>query len=334
MEKFYAIFHARNMEFLRDRGTLIWNLLFPVLLVFGFAFAFGGGNDTVFTVGYYGGSIEEAEQSSEFFSLDHIDFVEYAELGEGIERVRFHQIDMMLNLRTGEYYVNEDATNGYLTERLFLGASPSGFEKQAVSGEPIRYVDWIVPGIIGMNMMFSGVFGVGFVLVRYRKNGVLKRLKATPVGAFRFVSAQVASRFVIVVITSIFVFTATNLFLGFMMRGSYLLLLLITMASVFCMISLGLIFATRIKSEELASGLMNIITLPMLLLSGVFFSLEGTPEILQTVSRVFPLTHFVEGARSIMLDGAGIAELLPNFLILGGFTIVFLVVASALFRWE
>ncbi len=334
MEKFLAIFHARNMEFIRDRGTLVWNLLFPVLLVFGFAFAFGGGSDTVFTVGYYGGTLEQAEAQAEFFTLDHIEFVQYDQLSRGIERVRYHQVDMLVDLSAGEYFVNESATNGYLVERLLQGSAGELFAKEAVTGRPIRYVDFIVPGIIGMNMMFSGVFGVGFVLVRYRKNGVLKRLKATPVGAFQFVSAQVASRFMIVVITSVVVFAATNFFLNFLMLGSYLLLLLLTMIAVFCMISLGLIFATRIKSEELASGLMNIITLPMLLLSGVFFSLEGTPRILQQVSRAFPLTHFVEGARSIMLEGAGVVDLLPNFAILGGFTILFLFAASLLFRWE
>jgi len=334
MEKFLAIFHARNMEFIRDRGTLVWNLLFPVLLVFGFAFAFGGGSDTVFTVGYYGGTLEQAGAQAEFFTLDHIEFVQYDQLSRGIERVRYHQIDMLVDLSAGEYFVNDSATNGYLVERLLQGSAGELFAKEAVTGRPIRYVDFIVPGIIGMNMMFSGVFGVGFVLVRYRKNGVLKRLKATPVGAFQFVSAQVASRFMIVVITSVVVFAATNFFLNFLMLGSYLLLLLLTMIAVFCMISLGLIFATRIKSEELASGLMNIITLPMLLLSGVFFSLEGTPRILQQVSRAFPLTHFVEGARSIMLDGAGVVDLLPNFAILGGFTILFLFAASLLFRWE
>jgi ABC-type multidrug transport system permease subunit len=334
MERFYAIFHARNMEFIRDRGSFIWNLIFPVVLVFGLAFAFGGGGESVFTVGYSGADLEAAEESYEFFALEHVEFVPYEDLSEGISRVRYHQIDMMIDLTEREYYVNESANTGYLAERLLQGESPGRFTRQAVTGRPIRFVDWIVPGIIGMNMMFSGVFGVGFVLVRYRKNGVLKRLKATPIGAFQFVSAQVASRFVIVLITSIFVFTATNIFLNFMMLGSYLLLLLLTMLSVFCIISLGLIFASRIKSEELASGLINLVTLPMILLSGVFFSLEGAPEILNTISQALPLTYFVDGARSIMLEGAGVAELAPNFLILGGFTAVFLVVASLLFRWE
>jgi ABC-type multidrug transport system permease subunit len=106
------------------------------------------------------------------------------------------------------------------------------------------------------------------------------------------------------------------------------------MMAVLCMISFGLVFATRIKSEELASGLMNLVTLPMIVLSGVFFSLEGTPEIVQTVSSIFPLTHFIDGARSVMLDGATLIDITPNILILGAFTVGFLVLSSLLFRWE
>jgi ABC-2 type transport system permease protein len=330
MTRFRALFHARNMEFLRDRGTLIWNIAFPVLLIFGFAFAFGGDGENIFTVGYVG----ERPTELEFFELDHVEFVAYEDLDAAVSKVRFHQIDLLIDVAQDAYFVNESSTNGYIARQLLAAMHGARFEQRTVTGRPIRYVDWFVPGLIGMNMMFSGIFGVGFVLVRYRKNGVLKRLKATPVSAFEFVSAQVASRFVIVVITSVVVFTATNLALGFVMQGSYLLLLVLTMFAVFCMISLGLIFATRITSEELASGLMNIVTLPMILVSGVFFSLEGSPPVLRAISRAFPLTHFVDGARAIMLDGAGVVQVAPHLLVLAGFTVAFLVVASLLFRWE
>ena len=100
------------------------------------------------------------------------------------------------------------------------------------------------------------------------------------------------------------------------------------------MISIGLVFASRMRSEELAGGVLNIITFPMLALSGVFFSLEGSPPILRTISKAFPLTHFTEAARKIMLDGAGIAQIMPNLLVLGGLTILFLVLSSVLFKWE
>ena len=330
MKKFVSLLHARNMEFIRDRGTLIWNIAFPVLLVFGFAFAFSGGSQSLFTVGTLG----EVPEGFTVARGGAADLVAYDDLDEAVGKVRRHQLDMLIDFRAGEYYVNEGAPNGTIVEQLFLAGAGAEFAKQPVTGDPIRFVDWFVPGVIGMNMMFSGIFGVGFVIVRYRKNGFLKRLKATPVSSFEFVSSQVASRFIIVLLSSTLVFVATNLVLNFLMLGSYLTLLLVTMLGVMCMISFGLIFSSRIKSEELAGGLINVVTLPMLLLSGVFFSLEATPQVVQSISNVMPLKHFVDGARSIMLDGATIVDVLPNILVLGGFTVAFLIIASLLFRWE
>ena len=347
MRKFAAIFKARTMEFVRDRGTFFWNLLFPVVLVFGFAFAFSGQDETLFTVGIFG---EPPEQFA-FMEIEQIEFIRYgaeqAEPGSGtdltaeevVERVRRHQLDMVLDFESERYYVNRQSANGPVLRRLLESAPQAGagtvsLQEEAVSGEPIRYVDWVVPGIIGMNMMFSCLFGVGFVIVRYRKNGVLKRLKATPVSAFTFISAQAVSRLVIVVITSAAVYAGTNAFLSFMMNGSYLLLLLLTALAILCMIAVGLVFASRIKSEELAGGLLNLVTFPMIILSGVFFSLEGTPQVMQQVSRALPLTHFTEGARAIMIEGAGLAQVAPNLLFLVVLTGALLLLAAWLFRWE
>jgi len=338
------MFKARTMEFVRDRGSFVWNLLFPIALVFGFAFAFSGDGQATFKVGVVG----NPDPGLPFLSIRQIEFIEYdaPPVGPTIEevqdRVRRHQIDMVIDFDSREYYINDESANGEILRMLFTrqertpensGATRT-FTERAVTGRPIRYVDWLVPGVIGMNMMFSCLFGVGFVIVRYRKNGVLKRLKATPVSALSFVSAQAASRLVIVIITSIVVYTGTNLFLHFMMNGSYVHLLLLTTITILCMIAIGLVFASRLRSEELTSGLMNIITLPMLIFSGLFFSLEGAPEIVRRASRVFPLTHFVEGARAIMLEGAGFAEILPHVLYLAGLTVVMLLTSAALFQWE
>ncbi|HUX20066.1 MAG TPA: ABC transporter permease [Spirochaetia bacterium] len=350
MRKFRAMFKARSMEFFRDRGTLLWNILLPVLLVFGFAFAFGGNAQTLFKVGVIG----TPDPSLPFMQIKQIQFIPYSTNAAGdtqqavLEKLKQHKIDMVLDFNDNTYYINRDSSQGPVLKRLLfagatgtaVGAPRSGtqsqplFREQQVSGAPIRYVDWVVPGIIGMNMMFSSLFGVGFVIVRYRKNGVLKRLKATPVSAVNFVTAQALSRLSIVVVTSAIVYVGTDLFLHFMMKGSYLNLLLLTALATFCMITLGLVFAARLKSEELANGLMNLITLPMVIFSGVFFSLEGSPKILQKIAEIFPLTHFVNGARDIMLNGATFVQILPQYLILAGFSALFLVTASLLFRWE
>ncbi len=331
MKKFTAIVYARTMEFLRDKGTFYWNLLFPIVLVVGFSFAFNGNNDTIFKIGVIGESTlgEEA-----FLNLPSIEQISYdSDKQLPLEKIRRHQIDMLIDFNDGTYYLNNESNSSGLL-RIVGEKDLAGFQEKELSGSPIRYVDWLVPGVIGMNMLFSCMFGVGFVIVRYRKNGVLKRMKATPVSPIVFISAQMVSRFIIVILTSILVFTGTNLFLHFMVHGSYLLLVLVTSLSIVCMISFGLIFAARLKSEELTSGLMNLVTFPMIIFSGVFFSLEGTPRLMQQASKFFPLTHFIEASRAIMIDGAGIVQILPNILVLSGMTLVFLITASVLFKWE
>jgi len=352
MRQFTAMFRARTMEFVRDRGTFFWNLLFPVFLVFGLAFAFSGGDDKLYKVGVLG----TPDGSTVLLAMDQMQVIPYADAADAESKLERHQIDFLIDFRTREYAVNEESPKGRLLRELFAAqeaahASASGsaessgsaaslvltapaFSERTVTGRATRYADWLVPGVIGMNMMFSSLFGVGYVIVRYRKNGVLKRFKATPVHALNFVAAQAASRLVIVLLTSVFVFVGTNLFLGFIMRGSYLLLFLDAALAILCMISLGLAFASRMRSEELAGGMLNLVTFPMMALSGVFFSLEGSPPILTTLSKAFPLTHFTEAARKIMLDGAGLAAIAPNLLALALMTVLFLIVSAVLFKWE
>jgi len=236
------------------------------------------------------------------------------------------------------YWVNLNSAKGYLAERLLLGAyapqPEAAPERKTVSGEALRYVDWVLPGVLAMNIMFSSLWGVGWVIVRYRKNGVLRRLKATPITSWEFLTAQVVSRLVVVLAASAVVYLGAWLLLDFPMRGSYLALGLVYVAGTLCLISVGLIVAARLRTEEVADGLLNLISWPMLLLSGVWFSMDGASEAAQWFSRLSPLTHLVEAARHVMLDGAGVMEILPQLGVLVGVAVLLLSLAAWLFRWE
>lgn len=360
LKQFSAMVKARTMEFVRDRATLMWGIFFPIILVVGFSFAFSGAPQPIFKLGISGNT-----SGLQLTELNQIQFVEYvsgattsngtttngaatstsssaAETAAGpsatdtaLGKLRRHELDGYLDMAAGTYYLNAENPKSELLRRLFA-ADPllSQFSEAAVNGQAIRYIDFLVPGVIGMNIMFSCLFGVGFVIVRYRKNGVLKRLKATPVSALNFVTAQTVSRLVIVMIMSAVIYIGTDLVFNFRMEGSYLNLLLITVLATMCMISLGLLMAARMKSEEAAGGLVNLIAFPMMILSGVFFSMEGAHEVVQGISQALPLTHFVSGAREIMLEGAGLGQILPHVALLGGLTIVFTGLAAALFKWE
>jgi ABC-2 type transport system permease protein len=330
MKRFLAVFFARNLEFFRDRGTFFWNILFPVFLIFGFAFAFSGKNNVAYKIG----TIGKVNESIEFSRFKYIQFINYESMQTAISKLTHHEIDMILDMKENNYYINSDDQKGYIIERMLLSDKSENFQKKTVTGQEIRYIDWFVPGVIGLNIMFGCLMGVGFVITRYRKNGVLKRFKATPLHAYEFIIAQLFSRFFIIIFMSFIIFEGTNLFLHFRMEGSYLDLIIITSVAILCHISLGLLFSTRIKSEELAGGVINIVIWPMMFLSGIWFSLEGTPRAMQAASRFFPVTHFIEASRKIMLDGANLFGVMNNLLVLVAMTVIFLTISALIFKWE
>ncbi len=335
MKKFLAVLHARNMEFLRDRSALAWNLAMPFLLVFGLAFTFSGGNKDIYKIGIVGGLDRMVVVAPKLQSTKHLEFISYDDLNKGIEKVKHHQMDMLIDV-TGapKYWVNSTSPNGYLLERIVWGTEGNQFARQSVEGAEIRYVDWFLPGILGMNMMFACLFGVGFVIVRYRKNGFLKRLKATPLGAFQFLFAQLVSRLLLVMVITAIVYFGCNIFIKFNMQGSYWNLLLVNTLGAMCMISFGLLIAARTASEEFAGGILNIMTWPMMLLSGAWFSLEGAATWVQNIALIFPLTHMISASRAIMNEGATLSQVMADVWVLAVMSAIVLSIGAYIFKWE
>ncbi len=332
-QRFVSVLRARDREFLRDRSALLWNILFPLLIILGFGFAFTGDKLDEYKVGVIKRS---GDQQLVFLRSDYIQFIDIEKAGQmaAIEKVKRHQLDLLLNAELRRYWINDSSPAGYMLEKVLAGTGGGEYQKQPVKGEQVRYVDWLIPGVLGMNMMFSALFGVGYVVVRYRKNGVLKRLKATPLGALEFLSAQIVSRLWLIMVITTAVYVGCNLLIGFVMNGSYLTLFIVYVLGATSMISLSLIVASRVKSEEMAGGMLNMLSWPMMFLSGVWFSLEGLHPWIQKLALIFPLTHITQAARGIMIDGADLYAVLPNLLALLVMSIVFLLIGVLMFRWE
>ena len=332
MARLLSVLHARNLEFLRDRSTLLFTLLLPILLVIGMGFVFGGPERPLFKVGVLAPRIDRTAHP--FLTERYVEFVPLPQQQQAVQKVRHQQIDLLVDLHAPpRYWVNTDSPKGYIAEKLLLAAEP-GAQRQPVSGAALRYVDWLFPGILGMNMMFSCLFGVGYVVLRYRKSGFLKRLYATPLTAFEFLSAQVLSRLGLILFVTVILYLGIGAIIRFHNAGSSVLLLLLAIMGALSMIALGLTIAARFSSEELVGGLLNLLTWPMMLLSGIWFSLEGSPRWVQWVAHVFPLTHVLDAARAVMLDGAGVAQIAPHLLFLGATALAFLAFGAWSFRWR
>ncbi len=338
LKRILAIFKARNLEFIRDRGTMAWNILLPVALMAGLSLAFGGDGRTQYTVGVVQQADEIDPEQHPFLSTQYIRFVTVDDATSAMRKVARHQLDLLVDFDEGEeYWVNPSSPKGYFVELALLQTDSlvdGNLQKSEIDGDAIDYVDWVLPGILGMNMMFSCLFGVGYVVVRYRKNGFLKRLRATPVRPLEFIIAQVASRLILTLTITSIIFIGTHWALGTRMDGSYLTLLLIGVLGAVSLVSMGLLVAARVTSEELAGGLLNMINWPMMLLSGVWFSLEGAGQFVQNAAKIFPLTHILDASRAVILDGAGIADIWVSLAVLIAMSVVFLGLGARFFRWD
>ena len=335
LKRILAVFHARNLEFMRDRASLAWNIVLPVGLVFGLGFIFADGDRAQFTVGVMTDTAPIENQAHPFLETRFVRFVPQTDRDAALRKISRHQLDLLVSLspETG-YWINPESPDGYITEQLLLASAPDVPARIEVTGDAVRYVDWLLPGVLGMNMMFSCLFGVGYVVVRYRKNGFLKRLKATPLRALEFVIAQVASRLVLILVITVFVYTGTAALLDIRMDGSYAALLLVALFGAIALISMGLLVAARVSSEELAGGLLNMVTWPMMLVSGVWFSLEGANPLIRRLADFLPLTQILDGARTVMLDGGGVPDIVDELAALTAMTVIFLAISAWLFRWR
>ena len=342
----WAVLKARNLEFFRDRSAFGWNFLFPFLLVAGFGIIFGGETYTEYKVGVFPFeseqvSVEALAVPPGFKKMNYLRFIGFSDAAQGLQKLKHHRIDFLLKIGNGphQYWVSDASPKGYVVEQMFKASllppqTRPDAEKREIEGIPIRYIDWLFPGILAMNMMFSALWGVGYVVVRYRKNGALKRLKVTPLTAFEYITAQAISRIFLLMFTLIVVWTGCDLFFSFNVHGSYLDLFIIFFLGSLSLTALGLVLASRGTSEEFTTGILNFISWPMMFLSEVWFSLEGAPEWVKASTKIFPLTHMLAAARKVMHDGAGLLDVGPQIMVLALMTIGFLTLGAVLFSWN
>ena len=346
IKRVWSMIVARNREFFRDREAFGWNFLFPFLLIGGFAIIFGGNEAKDFKVGLFPCIQTESQIQPDCIpeklrTIRLIQYIGCPSLEQGLVKLKHHKFDLLLDISTQpyRYWVSDTSPKGYTVEKMLIATfspgTPRGLERQkVVAARQIRYIDWLFPGILGMNIMFSALYGVGFVVVRYRKNGVLKRLKATPLTAFEYLSAQMLSRLFLLAFTLTILWVGCDLIFHFSVEGSYLDLAVIFLAGCLSLTAMGLVVPSRGTSEEFTNGLLNFITWPMMFLSEVWFSIEGAPKWVKGIAQLFPLTHMLTAVRKIMNDGASLADVMPELGILIGMTILFLIIGAKLFSWN
>jgi len=211
------------------------------------------------------------------------------------------------------------------------GGSPT---TQAPARPGSRYIDFLLPGLIGLNLMGGGLWGVGYVIVELRVRKLLKRLRATPMRRSDFLLSILGGRMVFLVPELVVLLLFGWLVFGTPIRGSLSALLVVVAVSGAAFASLGLLLACRAMHSETMSGLINAIMIPMWMFSGTFFPPERFPSFMQPLAKALPLTQVNDALRGVMLDGASLLTVMPQVLILASWGIASFVLALRWFRWQ
>lgn len=330
-KRFWSIFRARNIEFYRDTGALGWSFIFPILMVIGFGYFFNISQNNLYKVAYVG------EKS---INRSFIEWVKTDDLQKSINKLEIHKFDLVLDFNQTpiKYWMSKTSPKSQIAEKILLSDGGtklnSTFSKTQVDGKEVPYVQWLLPGLITMNATWMCLWGIGWVIVRQRKLGILKRFQSSPLTAFEYLCAQMSSRILILAGTGILVFALSYLIYPFTVKGSYLSLFLVYILGCLSLCSIGLLFATRSSSDEFVSGFLNFINFPMIFLSEIFFSLEGSAIWIQWLAKLMPLYQMTYAMRQIMNEGAGLLQLLPSIGYLLIFSFIFTLIGAISFKWS
>ena len=207
-------------------------------------------------------------------------------------------------------------------------------ETQGVAARDLGYIDFLMPGVIGMSIMQLGLFSVAFSFVTMKREGVLRRLLATPLNPATLLVAQVVTRLIVVIVQTLILAGVAIFLFGAEFAGNFFAVLLAAALGGAVFLALGFAVSGWARSEQQAAPLANVVSLPMMFLSGVFFSRDVLPEILQRITDYLPLTYLVEAIRGMTVQGDSIVAQWPNFLGMAVWLVVAFVIANRTFRWE
>lgn len=345
MSPLWQLTLARFREFYREPAALFWVYGFPLILAATLGLAFkerpvaaaavdvqADPNDPVAT-----------ERLREVLAADPGLKVEVHDGATARQRLRTSKTDVVVVPRTGapEYLYDATRSEGVLARNavdraIVRAANPQtpAATETAVTEPGSRYIDFLIPGLIGINLLGGGLFGVGFALADLRVRKLLKRFAATPMRRSDFMLSLMLSRFVFTVVDVALLLVFSYLAFDIRVRGNVLALGVLVVAGGACFAGLGLLVGSRARTLETAAGLMNALLLPMYVLSGVFFSAARFPEWMQPFIQALPLTALNDGMRAVMNDGAGWEALPYPLLVLGVWGVVCYTVALRIFRWR
>jgi ABC-2 type transport system permease protein len=332
---------ARLLEFLREPEVLFWVFVFPVAMALALGFAFRNKAPDALPVGITG-----AEPSALLRTLGSSKVLKpevFSSVAGGRAALRTGKIALLIEAGAPLVYwydatrpdarMARSAVNDAVQQAAGR-ADPTPVKDELISEKGSRYIDFLLPGLLGLNLLSTSVWGLSYSIVNARLKKTLKLMTATPMRKSDYLLSQVFSRFVLLALEAAIIVLFGALVFGVPMRGSPAALVLLCVFCGLAFAGLGLLCGSRVQTLEGVNGLINLILVPMWLFSGVFFSSERFPGVLQPAIKALPLTAANEALRAVMLEGKSLAEVPLPLAIIGLWGLGSFAIALKIFRWQ
>jgi ABC transporter DrrB family efflux protein len=335
---------VRFREFIREPEAVFWTFFFPVVLAIGLGIAFRNKPADTVTVAVVRGTPGADTVAARIAR------------SAGLEVRVLDDSAAAHALRTGEVALVARTTDGRAVQYTFDDTRPEGrsarflvddaVQRGAGRSDPVatterkvrekgsRYIDFVIPGLLGMNIMAGGIWGLGFAIVEARRKNLLKRLVSTPMPRSHYLLSFLLSRFVFLLVEVVVILGSAVVLFGVPVRGSLAQLGVISVIAALAFGGIGLLLASRAKTTEGVSGLMNLVMMPMWVLSGVFFSATNFPAVAQPFIQALPLTATINALRATMLQGVGWSAVAGWIVIVAVWGVLAFGVALKVFRWR
>ncbi len=333
---------VRILMFLREPEAMFWVFLFPVVLALVLGLAFKNRGTETVQIGVIENTLAPHWEAA-LDAHEGLRIVRYQDTDEANRKLRAGAIAAIVSgqdevvLRLDPTRPEGDTALLRLDDALQEAAGrvdPITIKKDEVRENGSRYIDFLIPGLLGMNLMGTGIWGTGFAVVDMRQKKLLKLFLVTPMRKTWFLLAQICSRFLFLVVEVVVIVAFGVFVFDVPFRGSPVMFGALSLLGGASFAGLGLLIASRAQTIEGVSGIMNFVMMPMWLLSGVFFSYEKFPEVLHPFIRMLPLTALNDGLRLIMLEGESGSKLLPIFVAQLAWGGVAFLIALRVFRWR
>jgi ABC-type multidrug transport system permease subunit len=350
---------AHIKEYLREPGAMFWSFGFPILMALGLGLAFSGKKEIVHGVAVVpsynmsdslisntllngmdlNDTIIEKKFKSDYSNTKYIFHI--TSWNNASLLMKRGQVSSIITIINDTITFHSDPLNpeaeliGIQLDKYFKTGNPGSFEGklEPLNAKGLRYIDFLIPGLLGMGIMMSVMWGICYSLIEKRSKKLLRRMVATPMRKSHFLLSHWASRIMMMAFETLILLLFSKYFFKIEIQGSIFALILLLLAGNFCFFGLSILLSARTSNMQLGNGLISIITTPMMVVSGIFFSYQNFPPWAIKVIKIFPLTQLVDGIRSVINEGAGMFEILNSILILSLSGLICFTIGMRIYKW-